>query len=203
MRHIWLVLVVVIWAACGGGGAAKDTGAGSGRKIADLENQLEDTQASLAKEKAAHAAVDAELAQTKAKLAAAEAQVKAASAAPPAGAAAPGTPGGPPIAAVPPVPDPAVPPPPPKPVAARITEKKSTGSGIRVTIGAGTNRGVAVGWSGNVFQGKGSKLLTKFKVVAVREGECEGQIPPGMTLDVLTGNDRVELLAPGAVGSAQ
>ena len=202
MRQLWLVLVVVIgliWAgACGGGGAAQDTGAGSARKIADLENQIDSLKETLAKEKAAHATVDGQLAETKAKLAAAEA--KAAAAAPPAGA--PGAPGAP-VAAVPPVPDPAAPPPPPKPVSARITEKKSTASGIRVTIGAGTNRGVAVGWSGNVFQGKGSKLLTRFKVIAVREGECEGQIPPGMTLDVLTGNDRVELLAPGAAGSAQ
>src|SRR5262249_41556386 len=110
---------------------------------------------------------------------------------------------GPPVAGVPRVPDPAAPPPPPKPVSARITEKKSTASGIRVTIGAGTNRGVAVGWSGNVFQGKGSKLLTKFKVVAVREGECEGQIPPGMTLDVLTARHRAEPPAPGAAGRAQ
>src|SRR5262249_29926573 len=204
MRHIWLVLVVVIgliWAgACGGGGQAQDTSAGSGRKIADLENQIDSLKESLAKEKAAHAAVDGQLAETKAKLAAAEA--KAAAAAPPGGAA-PGAPGGPPVAAVPPVPDPAAPAPPPKPVSARITEKKSTSNGIRVTVGAGTNRGVAVGWTGNVFQGKTGKVLTRFKVTAVREGECEGQIPPGMTLDVLTGNDRVELLAPGAIGSAQ
>jgi len=201
MRQLWLVVTIAgLVGACGGGGA-KDTSAGSGRKIADLENQIDELKDSLAKEKAAHAQVDGELAQTKAQLAAAEAKVKAAAAAPP--GAAPGAPGAPPVAAVPPVPEPAAPPPPPKPVSARITEKKSTASGVRVTIGAGTNRGVAVGWTGNVFQGKGSKLLTKFKVVAVREAECEGQIPPGMTLDVLTGNDRVELLAPGAVGTAQ
>jgi len=198
MRHIWLVLTLA--GACGGGGAATDTGAGSARKIADLENQIDGLKESLAKEKAARATAEAQVTETKAKLAAAEA--KAAAAAPAAGAA-PGAPGGPPVAAVPPVPDPAAPPPPPKPVAARITEKKSTASGVRVTIGAGTNRGVAVGWTGNVFQGKSSKVLTKFKVTAVREAECEGQIPPGMTLDVFTGNDRVELLAPGAVGSAQ
>jgi hypothetical protein len=196
MRH--LLCVILLAGACGGGQASGPSKGGSDRKIADLENQLEDAQASLTKEKTARATAEAQLAETKAKLAAAEA--KAAAAAP---AATPGAPATPPVAAVPPVPDPAAPPPPPKPVSARITEKKSTGTGVRVTIGAGTNRGVAVGWTGNIFQGKSSKLLTKFKIIAVREGECEGQVPANMTLDTIGTNDRVELLAPGAVGSAQ
>jgi hypothetical protein len=199
MRFAWLGIVVLC--SCGGGQQSVERSGSEVRKISDLENQLEDAQSSLQREKAARLAAEQALAEAKAKCAA---QVAAAAAAPPPVPVAPPSPltsatgmtpaGTPDTAALPP------PPVAPKPVAARITERTSTGSGVRLVIGAGANRGVAVGWSGNVLQGKTTKVLMRFKVTKVRPAESEAVVA-GTTLEAVGANDRVELLAPGATAT--
>jgi hypothetical protein len=62
----------------------------------------------------------------------------------------------------PPKPDPepvATDPSAPRPVAASITNVEPAGSGARITIGAGTNAGVADGWKGSITGVKGSGFV--------------------------------------------
>ncbi len=61
----------------------------------------------------------------------------------------------------PPKPDPVEPvdPSAPKPIAASITNVEPAGSGARITVGAGTNAGVADGWKGSINGVKGSGFV--------------------------------------------
>ncbi len=194
MRRRWLVLILA--GACGGSQPSAASGSDN-RKISTLEDQLDDARNALKKERASHAQAEQAVAEANAKCAA---QVAAATkAAPP---PAPALPPVPPAPATQPVPVPPPGPAAPKPIAARVTEKTATGPNVRLIVGAGRNRGVAVGWSGQLFAGKTDKVVARFKITAVRENESEA-IVTGTTIQGIGTNDRVELLAPAPPGAPQ
>src|SRR5262249_36617297 len=123
-----------------------------------------------------------------------EAMARAA-AAPPAAPAAPATP-------TPPVAGPATQPAPasqPAPVVAkvpaRVTEKSAMGGSVRLILSAGASRGVTTGWTGQLFEGKGTKVIAKFKITKVSANESEGLVL-STTIQAIGANDRVELSAP-------
>jgi hypothetical protein len=198
-----LVSVASVAGATSCGGSQENAASGSDkRKISTMEDQLEDARADLAKEKAARTAAEQQLATEKAQCVAQVAAAKAA-APPPAFPPPPGAPGAPGVPGVPGAPDvgaPGMPPPPapPKPVQARITEKNvAGGGGVRLILSAGRKRGVAANWTGQVFQGKSSKVIGTFKITVVREDESEG-VTKDANLSTLGTSDRVELTAPPA-----
>lgn len=100
--------------------------------------------------------------------------------------------GGGPRTPKPPKPDPVAPvdPSAPKPVAAHITNVEPAGSGAHITIGAGTNAGVADGWSGSINGVKGSG----FKVSGCGPVTCSATVK--VSADEAAGSGKVVLRPP-------
>lgn len=92
----------------------------------------------------------------------------------------------------PPKPEPEAPvdPSAPKPVAASITNVEPAGSGARITIGAGTNAGVADGWRGSINGVKGSS----FVVSGCGPVTCQATVK--VSADTAAGSRKVVLKAP-------
>ncbi|HVV87601.1 MAG TPA: hypothetical protein VHE35_31385 [Kofleriaceae bacterium] len=92
----------------------------------------------------------------------------------------------------PPKPEPEAPvdPSAPKPVAASITNVEPAGSGARITIGAGTNAGVADGWKGSINGVKGSG----FVVSGCGAVTCQATVK--VSADEASASGKVVLKAP-------
>jgi hypothetical protein len=78
----------------------------------------------------------------------------------------------------------------PKPIAASITNVEPAGSGARITIGAGTNAGVADGWTGSINGVKGSS----FKVSGCGPVACQATVK--VSADDAQGSGKVVLRPP-------
>jgi hypothetical protein len=82
------------------------------------------------------------------------------------------------------------------PVIGRIIESKIQGNELIVTIGAGSNSGIASNWTARVLSGSGDSLLAggDIKVVRVDKAVTVGKTK--LTADQLLANPRVKLSAP-------
>jgi len=195
MRRIGLMLAFL--GACGGSQSGTAATGTDRSKVSSLEEELEETRTALKKEKAARTDAEQALADQRTKCAAQvqEAMARAAPAAPPT-LATPATP-------TTLVPGPATQPAPAsqpalvaaKPVPARVTEKSAMGGSVRLILSAGANRGITTGWTGQLFEGKGTKVIARFKITKVSANESEGLVL-STTIQAIGANDRVELSAP-------
>jgi hypothetical protein len=82
------------------------------------------------------------------------------------------------------------------PVVNRIIAKTIQGSEVIITVGAGSNAGVAPNWSGTVLRGESEQPLTggDIKLVRVDKAVTVGKVR--LTPDQLLNNPRVRLSAP-------
>jgi hypothetical protein len=82
------------------------------------------------------------------------------------------------------------------PVVGRIIGNTVSGSDLIITIGVGTNKGVAADWRGTVLRGEGDQPLSSGEVTVIRVDKAITVGKVRLTTDQLSSNSRVRLSAP-------
>jgi hypothetical protein len=83
-----------------------------------------------------------------------------------------------------------------KPVTGRVIKTEVQGSDVVITIAAGSDAGVAKGWTGRVLRGDSDNNLDGGEVVVIRVGKRETVGKVRLTTDQVSANPRVKLSPP-------